>query len=333
MAAAIDKNSASGPAQQDESTTDYADPASWYKIPEITKDADTFYIYPTVFIDIRESAQNYASIGNPIMTAGVRMNYELQACVFEESTNLFVPYYRQANLKVLLQEYAYAPDFDITDLLKDRSPQRDIWAALDYYFDNLNNGRPFILAGHSQGSTLARMILKDYFKEHPEYYERMIAAYVLGFSITKDDLEQNPHLRFAERPDDTGVIVSWNIEGPGNKNAQNIVVLENSVSINPLNWKRDDTYASADENHGSWRLNEKTNRYELANLHADAQVDPERGVVICTTRETPFIYVGAGLPELFGPESFNKGDYSLYFKNIQENIKTRIEAWKSKAKS
>ena len=31
-------------------------------------------------------------------------------------------------------------------------PYGDITAALDYYFKNFNNGRPFIIAGHSQGA-------------------------------------------------------------------------------------------------------------------------------------------------------------------------------------
>jgi hypothetical protein len=36
---------------------------------------------------------------------------------------------------------------------------------LDYYFENYNNGRPFIIASHSQGSALNSLVLKDYFKE------------------------------------------------------------------------------------------------------------------------------------------------------------------------
>ena len=42
----------------------------------------------------------------------------------------------------------------------------------------------------------------------------MVAAYVIGFSITADDLKINPALKFAEGEYDTGVIVSWNTEGP-----------------------------------------------------------------------------------------------------------------------
>ncbi|MBQ9042679.1 MAG: hypothetical protein IJ111_07675 [Eggerthellaceae bacterium] len=32
--------------------------------------------------------------------------------------------------------------------------------------------------------------MEDYFKEHPEYYECMVAAYVIGFSITQDLLDE-----------------------------------------------------------------------------------------------------------------------------------------------
>ena len=31
-------------------------------------------------------------------------------------------------------------------------PKADVFAAFDYYIKHYNNGRPFILAGHSQGS-------------------------------------------------------------------------------------------------------------------------------------------------------------------------------------
>lgn len=176
-----------------------------------------------------------------------------------------------------------------------REQRTDVYAALDYYFEYYNQGRPFILAGHSQGSLMLKIALRDYFKEHTDYLERMIAAYVIGFSITTDNLEVNPALKFAEGEDDTGVIVSYNLEGPENKNEENAVVLENAISINPLNWKRDDTYASASENKGD-RI-PITEPGSIAakdfNEHkpglADAQIDLERGVVVCTTLADEYV--------------------------------------------
>ena len=39
-------------------------------------------------------------------------------------------------------------------------PYDDITAALDYYFENYNGGRPFIIAGHSQGSAMVLLLLR-----------------------------------------------------------------------------------------------------------------------------------------------------------------------------
>ena len=304
--------------------TDYSDPENWYMIPEITKDVDTFYIYPTVYNNTAEDAPDYAPLGDPMMLAGVEGMYQLQAQVYEESTNLFIPYYRQANITI--EAETYWEKGDIQSCLENL-PEIDMNAALDYYFEHYNQGRPFIIAGHSQGSAMTRMVLKHYFKDHPEYYERMIAAYVIGYSITKQDLEEYPHLKFAEGADDVGAIVSWNIEGPGNKDKANIARVDGAISINPINWRLDDTYASAEENPGSRVLNPETNIIEYEDIGADAQVDTERGVVICHA-DYPFIGEGdEATIALFGPESFHNGDYTFYFNSIRQNVADRIEAY------
>lgn len=49
---------------------------------------------------------------------------------------------------------------------------------------------------------MLKIALLDYFMEHTEYLERMVATYVIGFSITRDDLKKNPALKFAEAADD-----------------------------------------------------------------------------------------------------------------------------------
>ena len=40
-------------------------------------------------------------------------------------------------------------------------------------------------------------------------------------------------------------------------------VMKDTVSINPINWKRDETYAPASENKGSLRPNKETGEYEI----------------------------------------------------------------------
>ena len=302
---------------------DYSQKEHWYKIPEITKEVDTFFIYPTDYMAANEGDPDFAPLDNPEMLEGVEFDHLALSSVYEDATNLFMPYYRQAGMR-----YAAAVGRKTGDprAAFATTPYGDITAALDYYFENYNNGRPFILAGHSQGSGIASLVLMNYFKEHPKYYERMVAAYIIGFAITKDYLEANPHLKFATGESDTGVIISWNTEGPKNVegNARNTVVLPNAISINPLNWKLDETYAPASENLGSFVLNKETNKFEIGDIGADAQVVLSRGVILTNADSDPM-----GGEEFFGPQSFHNGDYTFYYNNIKDNVAKRVAAYVS----
>ena len=305
-------------AKQGGSAADYSDKNNWLALPEIEKRYDTFYFYPTAYTDETEGAPVVCDIDEELMRDKAEDIYEQQAVVYEASTNVFAPFYRQMNMAAVKKTTAQERDETLNGL-----PKHDLFAALDYYFENLNDGRPFILAGHSQGSQMLTYILSEYMGAHPEYQERMIAAYVLGYSITEELLKDNPHLKFAEGPDDTGVIVSWNTEGAANKDAENFVVVDGAISINPLNWKRDETYASASENLGARILNADTDEYEIIPGAADARVDTERGVVVTKTDVIEPIDGSMG----FGPASYHNGDYTLWFSNIRENVAVRCAAW------
>lgn len=297
--------------------SDYSKEENWMRIPEITHEADTVYLYPTCYQDESEGAKPICDIDNEAVRESAREIYENQGTVFEESTNVFAPYYRQSNIfTVSGMSHEELEEYQMNE------QRTDVYAALDYYFENYNDGRPFIIAGHSQGSIMTKIVLGEYMAAHPEYYERMIAAYPIGFSITRDWLSQHPYLKFAEGADDTGVIVSWNTEGTGNQGQDNLVVEPEAVSINPINWKRDDTYAGFEENLGSRILNEETGEYEIVKGLADAQVDTERGVVICTAKEVKY-----SPAELFGPESLHGHDYDFYYENLRENVGTRVKAY------
>ncbi len=304
--------------------SDYSKSGNWASLPEKPdKKADTFYIYPTAYVSTASNAPKIVPIEDETMRAGAVGNIELNCGVFSESTNVYAPFYRQSNLGAIA-------GLQGDELLKFQMQEQrtDIYAALDYYFAHYNNGRPFILAGHSQGSVMVKIVLREYMAAHPEYYERMIAAYVLGYSITNEDMLINPNLRFAERADDTGVIVSWNTEGPGN--SDNICVLPGAMAINPINWKRDDTIAKASENKGSRVIvNSATNDVDdLLPGIADAQVDVERGVVICTNVNLPYVKVDSlGIPAVFGPKSYHNGDYLFYYHNLKENVQVRTTAY------
>ena len=296
---------------------DYSKAENWVDRPtEATKPVDVFFIYPTV-TGFRDPVQ-ICEVTDSEMVAGAQMVRQIQASVFEESCNIYMPFYRQISMPKPGTDYRfvtnYLSGFDATD-------------ALDYFLTHLNQGRPFILAGHSQGSSTLLNLLENYMTKHPEHLKRMIAAYPIGFAVTKDYLERTG-LKFAEGATDTGVIVSWNTEGVGNKYAKNATLAPNGLSINPINWKRDDTYAPAKDNLGS--LNNVTCKITTPGI-ADARVDTVRGSVIVTTAEAkPFaINEEAAIP-LFGPECYHLTDYGFFYNNLKQNIADRIKAFQKK---
>ena len=311
---------------------DYSKAECWYKIPEITKDVDTFYVYATEYIlgSLQEGAPEYATLENAEMLQGVAEEYQLHATTFEASTNLFLPYYRQAGMPVMNKAWKETGNCEAA---VSGMPYGDITTALDYYFENYNGGRPFIIAGHSQGSCIIKLVLKNYFKEHTDYYKRMVAAYVIGYSVTTDELEAYPYLKFATGETDTGVIISYNTEGPKNaeQNAKTAVLLPNAISINPLNWKRDETYAPVGENLGSLVVNEETGELEIGDMGADAQVNLARGVVVTNAKAYPMDEESAKVAtEYFGPDGRHGEDYAYYYSNIKDNVAKRVAAYQSK---
>ena len=303
-----------------ETKIDYANADNWLSAEDAGKDVDVVYFYPTTFSKVSDDAPDVADITDESMRSGAQRELKNQASVFIEDCNIYAPFYRQVNAAYALT----LSDEEADDLLR-YSASQDPSAALDYYFENYNNGKPFILAGHSQGSQILTMILSDYMKEHPEHYKNMIAAYVIGYSVTDKYLAANPHLKFAEGADDTGVIISYNTEGPANKDQHNAVVTDGAISIDPINWKKDDTYASKEENLGSLNIDG-----EIEKNLADAKIDLERGVVVCETADSAVYAIPEAAHALFGPESYHGQDYGFYYMNLRENAKVRIEAFKNK---
>ena len=312
-----------------DSLVDYSQAKNWLDVPAaLVKDGvingtatadlkavDVFYIYPTV-TGFRPETE-VCELTDTMMISGAQMVRQIQTAVFDESCNVFMPYYRQISMPKPGSDYRaiidYVSKFDATD-------------ALDYYLNNLNQGRPFILAGHSQGASVLIALLENYMTNHPEALSRMVAAYPIGFAVTKEWLAKTG-LKFAEGATDTGVIVSWNTEGPANLKENNMTLAPGGISINPINWKRDDTPASVKENLGSLTVEGQLVTPGIA----DARVDTVRGSVVVTSIKKPELYaIPADGAAMFGPESYHLHDYGFFFNNFKQNVADRIKAYMEK---
>ena len=86
----------------------------------------------------------------------------------------------------------------------------DVRDAFRYYLKHYNKGRPFIVAGHSQGAAHIERWLKEFGADRA-LARRLVAAYPIGIGYTVGQLARLPGGRGACRtPTETGCIVTWN---------------------------------------------------------------------------------------------------------------------------
>ena len=95
-----------------------------------------------------------------------------QASAFNGCCNVYAPRYRQANI------FAYFGSEEERESILGFAYQ-DVKTAFEYYLNNYNNGKPFVLASHSQGTHHSMHLLSDII-DNSDLYERMVAAYLIG---------------------------------------------------------------------------------------------------------------------------------------------------------
>ena len=306
---------------------DYAQASNWLSEPsssDASKPVDVFYLYPTAYMPSSPSAPVVCSADNPQMRSGAKAAFSRTATAFSPLANIYAPYYRQATIQIVSMPY------EKQEPIVGGEPTTDALSAFDYYIKHLNHGRPFILAGHSQGSHIMINLMADYMKKNPEVYKRMIAAYVPGYSITPQYLQQNSELKFAENADDTQVIVSYNTVAP-TTTMPDTVILPGAIAINPITWTRTEATATASQNLGSISLDK--NGYAVLDAQgqprkllgvADARIDTATGKLISSTVDTATLDPGN---RVTAAGIFHNYDYPFYYFDIQANAANRIKRY------
>ena len=289
---------------------DYTVPEGWLVKPVTpTAPIDVFFVYPTVLSNDTDWLMDTTQ---PEMRAAAMKTVNTQASVFEGQANIYAPMYRQMNLAGLsLSDADAAPLLDIA--------QDDVGRALTYYLEYENNGRPFFLAGHSQGSNILTDLLIEYWGSTGAE-DRLIAALLPGWSLTPEDLTTNPSLRICERADQTGCIISYNSMAEGRQSVAP-TLKEGALAVNPLSWTIDGAFVPADKNLGAVFFDEAGVPTTYPHFTSAQIVD---GGLIVQPENVDLVTVESSN---FPDGVYHAFDYSLFYENLVANIAERIDAF------
>ena len=204
------------------------DEISIFNIDENKKEADVFYIYPTL-IDSKNQGEWNSDIWNEdIRNDVINRPVKYQASAWLDAGNLYVPYYRQAHIRVFNDKFRVDGDKALN------LAYNDIKEAFTYYLENFNNDKPFIIASHSQGTVHAKRLIAE-FIDGKELQKKLIAAYLVGIKVFKDEFKNIKPMNSAN---ETGGFVTWNTfkfnKYPRKDNYENW--FKGGVTTNTITW-------------------------------------------------------------------------------------------------
>ena len=276
---------------------------------QATATADVFFIHPTTYY--WRKSWNADLTQDKLNRYTDRSTIRHQATAFNAAGRIYAPRYRQATLYSFFDEETTngqaALDFAYAD----------VKAAFQYYLTRYNQGRPIIIAGHSQGTAHATRLLHDFFDNDPKLRRQLVAAYLIGFKVKPDEYQT---IRLCPDSLATGCFITYNSVATGN----DYPPFRPFAVTNPLTWTLDTAQAPLTLNRGG--VSQEFKRIDPQ--VTDAKI--HQGLLWITPPKPSGYprFLLPGRPEL--RHSFHIADYSLFYINVRENAKARVQAWKNR---
>jgi hypothetical protein len=266
----------------------------------IDSTADVFFLYPTTLTKHDDLRWN-ADINDAVINAKTDYSSILyQASVFN-GFRVFSPRYRQAHIRAY-----FTADTAQANAAFDTAYE-DIKTAFQYYLVHFNNGRPIVIASHSQGSTHAKRLLKDFFENRP-LSKQLVVAYIAGMYIPNNYFTA---LGSCNDSLQTGCICSWRTY---KKNYEpDFVAKEKGTCLitSPLTWAISTQYAGNTLNKGSVLLN-----FNKVRTHVTGS-EIHDGILWIDRLHLPGGF-------LIRKKNFHIGDINLFYVNIRNDVKRRV---------
>lgn len=294
---------------------DYADKGSWayWRVGE-NKPADLFIVCPTV--DLGTGGNKNMNLADNEAKKNFYGALNMERGIYEQHCRMYAPYYRQAVLA----------DYDLP--IKEAEPYfnlayKDVRAAFVYYMQHENNGRPFVLAGFSQGAEMCLRLLKEFGNED-FVKNNMVACYAIGWRFTPQEAEEYPYIQPAKCADDLGKVIIFNSEAPEVTSSAIVPEGLKTFSINPLTWSCGSQKAPKTLNAGACFTDYSGAVVREVPQLTGCYIDSERGTLKVTdVDKKEFV---PGLP-LFSEGVYHIYDYQFFYRNLQQNVNLRIKTF------
>jgi hypothetical protein len=295
---------------------------------------DVFYVHPTAFF----GSDNWNSPMDPDSSAGgmIRGMLAVQASVFNGCYRVYAPHYREATL------YSFLDSGDDGKRALDLA-YGDVERAFDYYMAHYNQGRPFIIASHSQGSVHALRLLEARV-EGSALYNRFIAGYLIGYRIPLEKFKRSfTRIKPCTGERDTGCVLSWNAWKEGTeprtlgfiwyRTGWEQVGDKEVLCMNPLTWNCGSGLAEKSLHRGAvfpemknfWisYFTGSAGTIKITGLPAPV---PNLVTARCSGGSL-FVPTVKGIRDMTGRGSYHVYDYHLFYMDIRKNAAERAAAF------
>ncbi len=269
---------------------------------------DVFFIHPTTYLR-KVNDQMNADVDNEAVNDRTDNRTILnQASAFNEF-RLFAPRYRQANYSAYMSLLGgYQDVFD--------TAYADIKKAFQYYLTHWNEGHPFFIASHSQGSQHAVRLIKELI-EGTQLEKRLVAAYIIGMPPVKTFKLRVPVCSDSAQ---TGCYVSWNTFTEDFRQQFSFLGRSELETVNPLTWKTTGSIGISAMHKGA-----VVNDFNSVRPHVLSTQIKSNKLVISTDSDS------IEIPDRI--ERLHVLDINLFYVDIRNNLRTRVAAYKKKSGS
>lgn len=292
---------------------------------------DVFYIHPTLYSSKPKTAYRWnQKLEEKRHNREIdRLPMHFQASAFNGAGKIYAPRYRQAHYSVFL-----TPHLDDKEAALGIA-YSDIEAAFAYFLEHYSQGRPFILAGHSQGTLHAARLLKHKIIGTP-LQDRLVVAYLPGMAIPADSLAGLPVCVDSTA---TGCFVSWSTYLRGYTPPSYGQGLHRAACVNPVSWSYVPTTGSGLRPPVDSISGLAAGHYTPKNLHRGAVLRPfwKKYPGICDAQvQGGMLWVTR--PRFWGnflyrSPNYHTGDINLFYLDIRANAIRRVQSFEQHSRN